>query len=359
MAVYLKSLGQGTPPAAEVTSIPTPESSLLLHFGQTVYEARCAICHASDGSGMPPAYPPLAGNPSIQMQSAVNPIRMVLNGGFPPGTQGNPRPYGMPPFAQSLSDDEVAAVVTYIRAAWGNRGSPGIRALTQINCVLHLRIDAVDAELGTRSKRPAARGRVVERIAAVRRQRSGRTGRYRDVRSSWRSGLPSTCWCSCRARGPMSDDALPDDAENAGERTRASLGRRRHRIIVLLVAMAVFAGVHQAVLPQSHVETADPRTLHLTASSSRATSAARCSRRLRRRPRGRPAILVHAAMHPGADGHADHLPRHQRRRGAWLPDHRDRHQSHAGAGLHLQHSGALLHPGRTAHAMSRILRLWA
>jgi mono/diheme cytochrome c family protein len=57
------------------------------------------------------------------MSSSVNPIRMVLNGGFPPGTAGNPQPYGMPPFAQSLSDDEVAAVVTYIRTAWGNRGA--------------------------------------------------------------------------------------------------------------------------------------------------------------------------------------------------------------------------------------------
>lgn len=58
------------------------------------------------------------------MESAVNPIRMVLNGGYPPGSSGNPMPYGMPPFAQSLSDDEVAAVVTYIRTAWGNRGAP-------------------------------------------------------------------------------------------------------------------------------------------------------------------------------------------------------------------------------------------
>ena len=33
-------------------------------------------------------------------------------------------PYGMPPFAQTLSDNEVAAVVTYIRTAWGNRGAP-------------------------------------------------------------------------------------------------------------------------------------------------------------------------------------------------------------------------------------------
>lgn len=123
MAVYLKSLGEGHPPAPATSQVPAPESSLLMHLGQTVYETHCANCHAADGHGMPPEYPPLAGNQSIQMESAVNPVRMVLNGGFPPGTAGNPMPYGMPPFAQTLSDDEVAAVVTYIRAAWGNRGS--------------------------------------------------------------------------------------------------------------------------------------------------------------------------------------------------------------------------------------------
>jgi mono/diheme cytochrome c family protein len=123
MAVYLKGLGQGSPLAQELSGVPQTEGSLLLAFGQTVYATHCAVCHAADGRGMPPDYPPLAGNPSIQMESAVNPTRMVLNGGFPPGTDENPMPYGMPPFAQSLSDDEVAAVVTYIRAAWGNRGS--------------------------------------------------------------------------------------------------------------------------------------------------------------------------------------------------------------------------------------------
>jgi len=37
-------------------------------------------------------------------------------------TRGNPRPYGMPPFAQVLSDADIAAVVTYIRVSWGNHG---------------------------------------------------------------------------------------------------------------------------------------------------------------------------------------------------------------------------------------------
>jgi len=94
-----------------------------MRLGKSVYDAQCATCHGAQGRGMPPQYPTLAGNPSIQMESAVNPIRMVLNGGYPPGTAGDPMPYGMPPFAQSLSDDEVAAVVTYVRSAWGNRGT--------------------------------------------------------------------------------------------------------------------------------------------------------------------------------------------------------------------------------------------
>jgi mono/diheme cytochrome c family protein len=124
MAVYLKSLTEGASPAKPAPALPSAESSLLLSLGKTIYDRQCAGCHGATGQGMPPEYPPLAGNQSIQMVSAVNAIRMVLNGGFPPGTAGNPMPYGMPPFAQHLSDDEVAAVVTYVRTSWGNRGEP-------------------------------------------------------------------------------------------------------------------------------------------------------------------------------------------------------------------------------------------
>jgi mono/diheme cytochrome c family protein len=124
MAVYLKGLAQGTSPERPAPSLPSAESSLLLSLGKPIYDRECASCHGAVGLGMPPHYPPLAGNQSIQKVSAVNAIRMVLNGGYPPGTAGNPMPYGMPPFAHRLSDDEVAAVVTYIRTSWGNRGEP-------------------------------------------------------------------------------------------------------------------------------------------------------------------------------------------------------------------------------------------
>jgi mono/diheme cytochrome c family protein len=123
MAVYLKSLAEGSVPDAPRPTTSADESSLLLRLGQTIYADKCASCHGDKGLGKPPHYPPLAGNQSIQMSSSVNPVRMVLNGGYPPGTAGNPMPHGMPPFAQSLSDEEVAAVVTYIRVSWGNHGA--------------------------------------------------------------------------------------------------------------------------------------------------------------------------------------------------------------------------------------------
>jgi mono/diheme cytochrome c family protein len=92
--------------------------------GARIYRDRCAQCHQAAGEGVPRVYPPLAGNDAILMRNPVIAIRMVLNGGFPPSTRGNPRPYGMPPFAHVLGDGELAAVVTYIRGAWGNRAAP-------------------------------------------------------------------------------------------------------------------------------------------------------------------------------------------------------------------------------------------
>lgn len=122
MAVYLKSL----PPRGETPAPPQAQMVApgVMEAGRRIYGAQCAMCHGDEGKGMPPAMPPLANNQSIEMESPVNPIRMVLNGGYAPATRRNPRPYGMPPFAHLLGDEEVAAVVTYIRVAWGNGGTP-------------------------------------------------------------------------------------------------------------------------------------------------------------------------------------------------------------------------------------------
>jgi len=123
MAVYLKALPQrdSEPPPTSQARLVSPN---VMELGRRTYEKQCAVCHGDEGKGYPPSLPPLAGNQSITMASPVNSIRMVLNGGYPPGTKKNPRPHGMPPFSHILNDDEAAAVVTYIRVAWDNSGTP-------------------------------------------------------------------------------------------------------------------------------------------------------------------------------------------------------------------------------------------
>jgi mono/diheme cytochrome c family protein len=120
MAVYLKALPQ-TPAA------PPPKDSataLADGPGARLYEKHCASCHGEQGEGVPGVYPPLAGSRAVTMRTPVNLVHVVLEGGFPPSTAGNPRPYGMPPFATVLSNDELAQVLNHLRGSWGNRGAP-------------------------------------------------------------------------------------------------------------------------------------------------------------------------------------------------------------------------------------------
>ncbi len=124
MAIYLKTLPESAAPSKRAATYAMQPAPNVMGLGRVIYRMNCAGCHGPGGRGELPAYPPLAQNHSIEMESAVNAIRMVLNGGYPPQTTGNHRPYGMPPFAQIMNDEDIAAVVTYIRMSWGNRGRP-------------------------------------------------------------------------------------------------------------------------------------------------------------------------------------------------------------------------------------------
>jgi mono/diheme cytochrome c family protein len=124
MAVYLKSLPASGDGAPRHERSKAPEAVAFLQAGAKLYEQHCASCHGADGAGAPPHYPPLAGNRALTTLDATNTIRIVLNGGFPPGTRGNPRPYGMPPFSHVMSDVEVAQVVSWLRSTWGNDAPP-------------------------------------------------------------------------------------------------------------------------------------------------------------------------------------------------------------------------------------------
>jgi mono/diheme cytochrome c family protein len=60
----------------------------------------------------------------VTLPVTSNLVQVVLAGGFAPATAGNPRPYGMPPFATVLGDDDVAAVLSHVRRSWGNQAAP-------------------------------------------------------------------------------------------------------------------------------------------------------------------------------------------------------------------------------------------
>ncbi len=120
MAVYLKALPQQTQ-AAPLSKAP---ESAQLSTGATLYKEHCAQCHGSEGQGAKGAYPALAGNRAVNLDTPANLVQTVLHGGFAPATAGNPRPFGMPPFQQTLDGPQIAAVLTYIRHAWGNAASP-------------------------------------------------------------------------------------------------------------------------------------------------------------------------------------------------------------------------------------------
>lgn len=86
--------------------------------GKAVYAKTCIACHQATGAGVPGAFPPLA--KSDYLNADVNrAIKQVIKGSNIPMTvNGKKYTMAMPP--QALSDQQVADVLTYVYASWGN-----------------------------------------------------------------------------------------------------------------------------------------------------------------------------------------------------------------------------------------------
>ncbi|GAB4515336.1 MAG: hypothetical protein OHK0046_18650 [Anaerolineae bacterium] len=84
----------------------------LISNGETVYLRNCSRCHQLDGLGFPRIYPNLDGNPLVTLHDPVPVIDIVLNG------QGS-----MPGFKNSLTPQDLASVISYVRNAWGNEAA--------------------------------------------------------------------------------------------------------------------------------------------------------------------------------------------------------------------------------------------
>ena len=115
-----EEVDQSEAPAEEVTM--TAEMTQKMEAGKTVYNSYCIACHQQDGSGVPGAFPPLRETEWVNGEKDTL-ISIVLNGLQGP-IEVNGEQYNnvMTPH-NFLSDDEVAAVLTYVRNSFGNNAS--------------------------------------------------------------------------------------------------------------------------------------------------------------------------------------------------------------------------------------------
>lgn len=89
-------------------------------LGAQVYRSTCQTCHGPEGRGVAGAFPPLAGNARVTGDAAPL-VRIVLHGLRGPLVVEGQRYDGvMTPHGAILSDDQIAAVLTYVRQSFGN-----------------------------------------------------------------------------------------------------------------------------------------------------------------------------------------------------------------------------------------------
>ncbi|KQV47254.1 alcohol dehydrogenase [Pelomonas sp. Root1217] len=139
MSSYLRAL----PEQAVARSEPAEPDARRRERGAGLYREHCAACHGEQGQGRRDesgvmAYPALVGSRLVTQASAANLIRLIERGGFAPATPGNPRPYGMPPFAGVLGAEDLAALISHLRASFGH-------AAGEVDAVEVLRLRAAAA----------------------------------------------------------------------------------------------------------------------------------------------------------------------------------------------------------------------
>jgi len=91
----------------------------LMKHGQGIYEKICIACHQADGKGVPGAFPALSGSKIVNGPLLESKGRMIKDGHLDRVMNGKPGT-AMQAFKNSLSDTDIAAIVTYERNSFGN-----------------------------------------------------------------------------------------------------------------------------------------------------------------------------------------------------------------------------------------------
>ncbi len=118
MAVYLKSL-----PSNQANNVATAKDSVL-GMGRTLYNLHCGTCHLPTGLGDEESAPRLGGGSLVvQASNPASLINVILDGPeLPDPPLPTKRRKPMEDFRYLLDDEEIAALASYLRSAWGNTG---------------------------------------------------------------------------------------------------------------------------------------------------------------------------------------------------------------------------------------------
>ncbi len=120
-AHFLKSLAPTN--AAPENAPVTVADGLYSTRGGLGYDQFCSSCHGRDGRGTPGVFPPLAGNASVLSDDPISVVHVVLTGWTEAKTKNSQHAFTMPEYS-SLKDEEIAEILTFARASWGNKARP-------------------------------------------------------------------------------------------------------------------------------------------------------------------------------------------------------------------------------------------
>ena len=101
---------------------PKSGAAAAMARGKSVYEGVCGICHGSDGAGKPGQAPALAASEWVTAKG-INRLAHIPLAGVAGAIQVNGKEWNlnMAAMGAALPDEDVAAVLTYIRTSWGNQ----------------------------------------------------------------------------------------------------------------------------------------------------------------------------------------------------------------------------------------------
>jgi len=104
---------------------PKSGAAAMMARGKQVYEQICGICHGVDGLGKPGQAPPLSGSELVNANGFSRLARIPLMGvSGSINVKGQGWNSSMAAMGASLSDADLAAVLSYIRSSWGNKAAP-------------------------------------------------------------------------------------------------------------------------------------------------------------------------------------------------------------------------------------------